>query len=246
MPIPFPEFHPKVNEVSRSLYDSGHYTDALRKSSIKLEEVCKDILKEHIGDHEFSGQVLISKLINYRKEKQTDKSEIEKDPYLQFYNISSSDGKDKQQNTYKLFAGVFGIIRNDLAHSTRDLEDIVALYGLNIISYLFYKMDSVSNNSQTPIMKNKEKYHQKSVYDFEVQEDELVDIYIDSPNFQKEKASLMLATDKLSAKSIVERSVDNFIVDIIDEKIELYNLYTNNVHYKNMVISKIISINKKT
>ena len=95
-------------------------------------------------------------------------------------------------------------------------------------------------------MKNKEKYHQKSVYDFEVQEDELVDIYIDSPNFQKEKASLMLATDKLSAKSIVERSVDNFIVDIIDEKIELYNLYTNNVHYKNMVISKIISINKKT
>jgi len=44
--IPFPEFHHEVNAVSRSLYESEHFTDALRKASIRLEEVCKKLLTD--------------------------------------------------------------------------------------------------------------------------------------------------------------------------------------------------------
>jgi hypothetical protein len=43
--LPFPEFHPEVEAVAKSLYESGHFTEALRSASIRLEEVCKEILK---------------------------------------------------------------------------------------------------------------------------------------------------------------------------------------------------------
>jgi hypothetical protein len=59
--IPFPELHPEVEIVAKSLYESGHFTEALRSASIRLEEVCKSILKEKTGKEE-TGTVLMAKL----------------------------------------------------------------------------------------------------------------------------------------------------------------------------------------
>lgn len=145
--IPFPELHKKVEAVSKSLYESGHFTDALRKASIKLEEECKSILKDATWE-ELTGVVLMQKLFWYKSKDKQRKSEDIDDEIADvdgclfpFVNLSLKDSPAKQQSYCNLFSGFAGSIRNTLAHSSDDLEDIEALYGLNIVSYLFYKLD---------------------------------------------------------------------------------------------------------
>jgi len=122
--LPFPDFHPEVNSVSKSLYESWHFTDALRKASIKLEEVCKKILKDKTWKEE-TWTTLMAKLF------------CEKDWKVIFpvVNLWLQDSSAKQQSYYFLFSGFAWAIRNQLAHNSDDLDDIEALYGLNIVSY---------------------------------------------------------------------------------------------------------------
>jgi hypothetical protein len=101
MTKPYPQFHAFVDEVSKSLYESGHFTEALRSASTKLEEYCKEILGSMVGSNEYFGQVLVTKLFSYTKEKQ-DGEEIERPPLIVFYNISTKVGRSKQVCMYKI------------------------------------------------------------------------------------------------------------------------------------------------
>lgn len=153
IPIPFPEFHKEVNKVAKSLYESGHFTDALRKACIKLEEECKIIYKEKTGI-EKTWVPLFQQLFRYRDEQEIlkiqernskkwedDELEDESECLFPIVNLSTSDGVTKQKAFCNLYASVGEILRNTLAHSSDDLNQDEALYWLNIVSYLFYKLD---------------------------------------------------------------------------------------------------------
>ena len=130
VPLPFPKLHPEVEAVAKSLYESGYFTEALRSASIRLEEICKAILKEKTGKEE-TGTVLMAKLFCQKDWK----------ALIPFVNLSLEGASAKQESHYFLFSGFAWAIRNKLAHSTEKLDDIEALYWLNIASYLFYKLD---------------------------------------------------------------------------------------------------------
>lgn len=139
--LPFPDFHSEVNRVSRSLYESGHFTDALRSASIRLEECCKQILKNKTGKEE-TGTTLMAKLF------------CEKDWKVLYpiINMWLQDSADKQKSYYFLFSWFAWAIRNQLAHSTEPLDDIEALYWLNVVSYLFYKLDRAKEMNTLTVM----------------------------------------------------------------------------------------------
>jgi Protein of unknown function (Hypoth_ymh) len=221
--IPFPSFHPLVNEVSESLYKSGHYTSALLKASVRLEEELKAILKTHIPNHELSGQALLAKLLRYRKEESK-----ELEPYLQFYNLSTADGKDKQINMTNLFCGFMGVIRNELAHVSENLEDIEALYGLNMVSYLFYKLDQV-NSKLEPKIRNKptKKVTESERKNFEEFVHKLI----------KTKGLDDLGKILTTSPEITATMFSNYVETLLLEKIDalpegLFDLYTTNTEFQ--------------
>ncbi len=126
--LPFPDFHPEVNSVSRSLYESGHFTQALKEASIRLEECCKS---ELLGMKwvEMTWVPLMQKLFS------------SKNCLIPFVNLSLQSNIAKQDAYRDLFAWFMWAVRNSVQHSTEILDDIEALYWLNMVSYLFYKLD---------------------------------------------------------------------------------------------------------
>lgn len=230
MTAPYPQFHTKVDEVSKSLYESGHFTDALRSASIKLEEYCREILLSINGASGISGQILISKLFNFTKDGTP--------PLIIFYNISTREGKTKQDCMYKMFSGFVGVVRNQLAHSSAKLDDLEALYGLNIASYLFYKLEEAYNKlsgESVPVMPNQ----QTDINSVEAGK-KVFEIIINNEDFKKIKFE-DLQNYRLAIKNIL----DSLVVENLENLgNDIYNFYFSSAENQEKVIQYILENNK--
>ncbi|MEI7511798.1 MAG: TIGR02391 family protein [Candidatus Peregrinibacteria bacterium] len=229
--IPFPEFHPTVNAVAKSLYESGHYTEALRSASIRLEERCKELLKERTGDEE-TGTTLMAKLFCEKEGK----------VICPMTNLSAKDGADKQKAFYFLFSGFAGVIRNTLAHSTTKLDDLEALYGLNIASYLFYKLDSALKNNaigeekQTEPGKEAVELINEAMKNFS--ESALVKFLLRD---EKIKIIPTRTDDQGTARLLVEKNVQDILTEQIEEIGEgTYNEFFSDADLQSKIYSTII------
>ncbi|MDD3923323.1 MAG: TIGR02391 family protein [Endomicrobiaceae bacterium] len=219
---PYPQFHTKVNEVAQKLYENGHFTDALRKSSIRLEEECKFIYKEKTGEEE-SGTTLMSKLFC----KQSDGKII-----MPMVNLSAREGSDRQQSIYFLFSGCIGAIRNPIAHQSADLDDIEALYGLNIVSYLFCRLEKVRtiNDNLTPVIVSKDyKLNQADI-------NKLITLVS-----QSQKLKNLKTKKPLNMELAIKVILDDLVVENLDKLgEELYNYYFSNKENQEEIIEYIV------
>lgn len=226
--LPFPDFHPEVNSVSKSLYETWHFTDALRKASIRLEEVCKKILKNKTWKEE-TWTTLMAKLF------------CEKDWKVIFplVNLWLQDSWAKQQSYYFLFSWFAWTIRNTLAHNSDDLDDIEALYWLNIVSYLFYKLDraieinSIDDSLDEEVIK-KEKVKVISSKSKKDLENQLEQILIIDERINKISSD---TNDKTLAKLSIEKIANEILTEKIDEIWEeVFNYYFENEEKINFII----------
>ena len=154
------------------------------------------------------------------------------------------DSSDKQKSHYFLFSGFAGVIRNNLAHSTNDLDDIEALYWLNVTSYLFYKLDRARelNRVDEPTKKQ-----EAWINRFEEKLTDELEQYL----FESLASKLLADTriknipsqtqDKINARLEVTKLTEDILISSIDEIGEpAYNTYSTNPWNK-ILIDYLIS-----
>ncbi len=227
---PYPHFHSKVDEVSKKLYEGGHFTDALRIVSTRLEEYCKEILVSITGETECSGQNLITKLFCLKQ----DENQIERPPVIVFYNLSTKDGRSKQESMLKMFSGFVGVIRNELAHTTTPLKDVEALYGLNIASYLFYKLEEA--HLKLSGIEDSTDIEKVSTINSESAVTTISNFLLKSETFKSLKFD-----DMQNSRLLIKNILDNLVVDnlsIFGE--DVYNFYFSSTENQEKIIDNII------
>jgi len=225
-PIPYPTFHEEVDNVAKSLYESEHYTQALKEASIRLEERCKEYLFK-LKWIEMTWVPLMQKLFS------------SKDCLVPLVNLSLQSNIAKQDAYRDLFAWYMWAIRNTLQHSTAKLDDTEALYGLNIVSYLFYKLDraieinSIEDNLEEENIKlvkaktktsNDNKNFDIILKDFLLSCEKIRNIPLDT-------------TDKTLAKLSIEKIANDLLIEKLEEIWEeSYNYYFENNERINSII----------
>jgi len=224
--LPFPDFHPEVNSVSRSLYESGHFTHALKEASIRLEECCKQILKEKIWLSKWDrGHTIMTKLF------------CEKDWKVLFpiVNMWLEDSSDKQQWYYFLYSGFVAAIRNSVQHSTELLDDIEALYGLNMVSYLFYKLDRAKEMNAIPETIEQEPPQTTQTND--TIESSIISLLLSDSHIQAAKQIDDPWIAKLEIKKI---ATETMVMSIDTIWPEIYNYY--DTHEEQIILSLLSSL----
>lgn len=251
--IPFPEFHTEVTTVSKSLYESGHFTDALRKTCIKLEEECRKIYKEKTGVDK-TGVPLFQQLFRYREEEEitkiqernsrkSDEEDIEDESecLLPLVNLSTTDGVIKQKAFCNLYASIGEILRNTLAHSSEDMEDIEALYWLNIASYLFYKLDRARKLNEIISFVPPQVLGQLT----ETEEESIwIDVEMAIANFLIDDRIQQVPTqtqDRSLAKLSIEKILEIILVERIEELWDAWYNALSNDPLKQEIINTLIT-----
>jgi uncharacterized protein (TIGR02391 family) len=119
------QLHNKVIEVSKKLFDNGHYADAILRAFIALNESTK--LKSGLDKDGFALMNLA-----FSEEK----------PILKLNELNTMSEQDEQKGFRFIFAGSMAGIRNPSAHTTKVLNDPhEALEYLALASLLFRRLD---------------------------------------------------------------------------------------------------------
>jgi len=119
-------FHIKVKEVSESLFKDGHYSDAISKSLIALNEN----VKEKTGITDRDGFDLMNHVFNEEK------------PILKLNELKTTSDRDEQKGFRFIFAGAMAGIRNPKVHTIIVQKDpYKTLEYLSLASLLFKRLD---------------------------------------------------------------------------------------------------------
>jgi uncharacterized protein (TIGR02391 family) len=94
-------FHPKISEVSKPLYESGNYNQAI----LEAFKAVNNFVKNKTGRLDLDGKSLMSISFNA------------KDPLLKLNDLISPTDIDEQEGFMHLFMGAMQGIRNPLAHA---------------------------------------------------------------------------------------------------------------------------------
>ena len=118
--------HKKVIEVSKDLFKNGHYSEAILKSLIALNES----VKEKSGITEKDGFDLMNHVFQ------------EERPILKLNELRTRSDKDEQKGFRFIFAGSMAGIRNPKAHTIVNQKDPYrTLEYLALVSLLFRRLD---------------------------------------------------------------------------------------------------------
>lgn len=105
------DFHPKIKEVSQKLYEDKHYAQAVEEAFKKVIKEVKAKVKSLTGKV-YDGDSLMNQAFGCDN----------KDPIIQFNDLSSDEEKDEQRGLMFLCKGIVGI-RNRKAHDNVLLDD---------------------------------------------------------------------------------------------------------------------------
>jgi uncharacterized protein (TIGR02391 family) len=123
--------HTKVIEVSQDLFKNGHYSEAILKSLIALNEN----VKEKAGITERDGFDLMNHVFQ------------EERPILKLNELRTRSEKDEQKGFRFIFAGSMAGIRNPKAHKIVAQKDpYKTLEYLSLVSLLFRRLDEAKKN----------------------------------------------------------------------------------------------------
>ena len=125
---PFDErnIHPEIDNVSRKLFDDGHYSQATFEAYKFLDKHVSAIS----GCIE-SGQKLMLSVFS------------DKHPLIKLTNLSNTSEIDEQKGFQFLFAGATAAIRNPRGHEVGNIDDIEkSLDHLSLASFLLRRVNS--------------------------------------------------------------------------------------------------------
>lgn len=123
--------HPRLESVSKSLYESKHYADSVFSAMKEVNAVLKKKIKAQTGE-ELDGAKLMQKTFSLDK------------PYLLLGDITTQSGKDLQQGYQMLFSGGIIGVRNPKAHENLTIDENRAIHLLFLTSLLMHKIDEAT------------------------------------------------------------------------------------------------------
>ena len=120
--------HPRVVQVSKSRFTSGHHADAVESAFKDLNEKVKKIYKTSTGE-ERDGSDLMRKAFSSER------------VIIKLENLNTESGKNVQRGFAELYSGVMMGIRNPAAHSNLEITAERAIHCLMLASLLFYRLE---------------------------------------------------------------------------------------------------------
>lgn len=104
--------HPKICKVSKPLYESGHYSQAI----FEAFKVVNTFVKDKAERNDLDGKSLMSSCFNT------------KNPILKLNNLKTDSETDEQEGFMHLFMGGMQGIRNPLAHEITIVSDPIKAF----------------------------------------------------------------------------------------------------------------------
>ncbi len=120
--------HPKIVEVSKSRFSSGHFADSVEAAMKEVNVRVKTIYHKKIGQEE-DGAPLMKKAFSVNR------------PIIALDDNSTETGRNIQQGYMELFSGAMIGIRNPKAHANITITRDRAIHFLFLASLLMYKLD---------------------------------------------------------------------------------------------------------
>ncbi|MCM1060598.1 MAG: TIGR02391 family protein [Eubacterium sp.] len=122
--------HPKISEVSKSLYLDGHYANAALDAFIAINERVKGLFQilrpqDKIPDGDSAMTTVFST----------------NSPLVEFCDNSSDTGKNIQKGFMQMLSGAMSALRNPKAHANITLSADDAMRQLMFASMLMFKID---------------------------------------------------------------------------------------------------------
>ena len=120
------KLHPRIAEVSRSLFVTGHYSSAI----FEAFKAVNNFVKEKSGRQDLDGQRLMAEVFS------------ESDPVIKLNRLKTTSERDEQAGFKFIFMGSMSGIRNPKAHDHVELKDpLRALKYLALASLLLERAE---------------------------------------------------------------------------------------------------------
>jgi len=120
--------HPKIIEVSKSRFETGHLADSVEAVFKEINNIIKVIVKEKSG-REYDGADLMNRAFSLQN------------PIIVLDDLSTETGKDIQKGYIQIFSGAMTGIRNPKAHANIIISKERAIHFLFLASLLMFKID---------------------------------------------------------------------------------------------------------
>lgn len=120
--------HPRIVQVAKSRYKSGHLADSVEAALKEINSVVKKLVRQQTGQ-EFDGADLMNKALSLQN------------PIIKLDELSTETGKSIQKGYMQIFAGTMTGIRNPKAHDNVTIDEKRAIHLLFLASLLMYKID---------------------------------------------------------------------------------------------------------
>lgn len=129
--------HPRIIEVSKKLYEDGHYADSAVDAFIEINDRVKQIYKRLVpnNDKALDGQALMNKVFS------------KDDAILNVCNRTVESGEDIHNGTRFMLVGAMSALRNPKAHSNITISAEEAMRRLMFASMLMYTIDDAVDNT---------------------------------------------------------------------------------------------------
>ena len=125
--------HPEIVNISKKKFDDGHFADAVESAFKEVNNRVKSIYKNKTGE-ERDGKDLMNRTFKYDQNNSTPCIQIDTD-------LSSEDGRNRQEGYQHIFAGSIQAIRNPKAHNNLIITKENAMHSVCLASQLMYTLD---------------------------------------------------------------------------------------------------------
>lgn len=124
------EIHPQIKNVSKKLYEDGHYAEAAENAFKEINSRVKKIFKYKCPNVKvLDGVALMTTVFS------------DNEPLIEFDDHTSESGKNIQKGFMMMLAGAMAGLRNPKAHENLTIENTDAMRQLMFASMLMYKID---------------------------------------------------------------------------------------------------------
>lgn len=123
--------HPRINDIARSLYASGHFASAAEKAVKEVETRLRELFVEFKPGKAEPSKVgdIIGALLS------------ENGAY-QFVDVSTPNGRDYRRGIQSIFEGMFAAYRNPSAHKNMNYSQRESVEQIVLASQLMYVLDN--------------------------------------------------------------------------------------------------------
>jgi len=136
------QFHPKITEVSKSLFETNHYAQAISEACKALNNMVKAKMRTSSSGERLNAKALTDTGKSLDGSKLMSKVFGGNDPIIRLNALETDSDKDEQAGFTKLYMGAMEGIRNPKGHeNTIQSDSYKALEYLSFISLLMKRLE---------------------------------------------------------------------------------------------------------